>query len=238
MKIEYAAPSALLPEMPVEIEAQTGDWPGIYASRIESVAGRQITLTAPIQNNVWVPLRPGTPLVVRAGAFGGQLSWDTRVMERRTEPHPVLLVARPARLLVVQRRGFYRVRTQLPVLAALVDALHDPASADAADGASARGEQAAVLLNLSGGGAAVRSTLPVSSEAYLRVRLPLFDRHGELVLAGQVVGVDTRRLRWDTERVARVRWIGLAPRDEDRLVRWVRDLEKARLRDRWAAREF
>ena len=226
MKVEYAAPSALLPEMAVEIEVAEGDWPGIYPSRIEAVAGRQITLSAPIQDNVRVPLRPGTPLVARAASTFGVLSWETRIVERRIEPRPVLLIARPLRLLIVQRRDFFRVRTQIPVLVA--------AAEDEREGR----EQAAVLINLSGGGAALRSQLVGREGAYLRVRLPLLDRNGELLLSGEIVGVDTRRLRWDTERVARVRWVGLSQKDEDQIVRLVRDLEKNRLRDRWAAREF
>jgi len=229
VKVEYAPPSALLPEMAVEIEVTDGDWPGIYPSRIEAMAGRQITLSAPIQENVRVPLRPGTPLVARAASSLGVLSWETKVVERRIEPRPVLLVARPARLLIVQRRDFFRVRTQIPVLVA-------PAAENIENG-EAR-EQSAVLVNLSGGGAAVRSPLAVRDGAHLRVRLPLFDRNGELLLSGQIIGVDSRRQRWDTERVARVRWIGLSQKDEDRIVRLVRDLEKNRLRDRWAARDY
>ena len=233
MKVEYVAPSALLPEMPVEIEVVEGDWPGIYQSRIEAVAGRQITLSAPVQDNVRVPLRPGTSLVARAASAHGQLSWDTRIIERRIEPRPVLFVARPVRLLVVQRRDFFRARTQIPVLVAPA-----PAADLAGGGDSEAREQSAVLVNLSGGGAAVRSALAAREGTHLRVRLPLFDRGGELILCGEIVGVDTRRLRWDLERVARVRWVGLSQKDEDRVVRLVRDLEKNRLRDRWAARDL
>ena len=232
MKIEYAPASALLPEMPVELEVGEGDWPGIYPSRIESVAGRSITLLAPIQDGVWVPLRPGTALVARAAALDGLLSWDTRIVERRIAPRPALLVARPGRLMVVQRRDFYRVAARLPVLILPTATRTGAIVAD-----DARREQAAMIVNLSGGGAALRCALPLRRAEWLRVRLPLPDAEGEIVLAGEVVGVDTRRLRWDTERIARVRWSGLSQRDEDRLVRFVREIERDRQRERRAARE-
>ncbi len=223
MKIEYVAPSLLLPEMRVEIEVGEGDWPGVYVSRLASLAGRNIALEAPLREGVRVPLRPGTPLIARALSSTGLLSWDARVVERCLEPRPLLLVTRPPRLMVVQRRNFYRVSARLPVLFA-------PAATE-----EEFFEQSGVLVNLSGGGAALRAALPLRASDWLRLRLPIPDKEDELVLAAEVAGVDTRRLRWDMERIARLRWSGLSRRDEDRLFRFVQSLERARLRERRTA---
>jgi hypothetical protein len=261
--LEYVAASALLPEMPVELDVTEGDWPGLYPSRIESVAGRNITLLAPTRDNVWVPLRPGTGLVARATSSRGVLSWDTRVIERRVlsssappvlarssttrDPRRFLLVGRPDKLLIVQRRAFFRVPARFSVLVLPTQVSGAPAENATSLGESAAREQAALLVDLSGGGAALRTTtaslLPLRPADWLRVRLPLPDRHArsgddELLLAGEVIGVDTRRVRWDQERIVRVRWSGLSGRDEDRLLRFVRDLERLRLKDRRASRDL
>ena len=223
MKIEYLPSSSLLPEQPVEIEVADGDWPGLYRTTVQSVAGKDITLHAPVRDGVYVPLRTGTALVVRAMSSQGVASFDSRVVERRVGAHPVVLVARPARLMVVQRRAFYRVRTQIPVLFARTEASR-------AEG----GGEAGVLVNLSGGGGALRSALPLRADEGLRVRLPLGDKNGDLLLAARVIDIDTRRARRDTERVARLQWSGLSDQDENRLLRLVRTLERGRLRERRA----
>ena len=57
MKIEYLSPSSLLPEQPVEMEVTDGDWPGLYRTAVQSVAGKDITLHAPIRDGVFVGRR-------------------------------------------------------------------------------------------------------------------------------------------------------------------------------------
>lgn len=227
MKIEYLPPTSLLPEQHVEIEALSGDWPGVYPSRIRSVVGREISLDAPLRNGVWVPLRAETPLIVRANSPYGLVSFDTRVVDRRPGPPPTVEVARPARLMAIQRRSLYRVEARLPVLFDRAEGT-EPASAQI---------EAGILVNLSGNGAALRSALPLRSGEWLRLRLPLSDRDGELLVAAQVVGADTRRARFDTERIARLHFYGLSARDEDRLFRLVTTLDRARLRQRRTLRD-
>lgn len=224
MKIQYLPPTSLLPDQRVEIEVAGGDWPGVYASRVVSVTGKDLTLEAPIRDGVFVPLRSQTPLVVRTAAGEGMISFETEVIERRPGAFPVFVVARPARLMAVQRRDFFRVSTQLPVLFDL---------ADPKNLTDAR-EQAGLILNLSAGGAALRAALAVGPDDDLRLRLPLDDREGEMRIAAQIVGVEIRRARHDIERIARLRFSGLSLHDENRLFRFIRALERTRLRQRRA----
>jgi c-di-GMP-binding flagellar brake protein YcgR len=220
MKIEYAAATSLLPEMRVEVEVMGGEWTGVYATRVASVAGRDVTLEAPIRDGVFVPLRPATPLLVRALSPGGILSFDSEVIGRAAGPPPVVVVARPPRLLVVQRRDSFRVLTRLPVL---FDRAAPASLTDAR-------ETAGVTVNLSCGGAALRSSLPLTVGDRLRIRLPLAgNAPGNLRLAAEVVGTTTRRVRFDVERVARLRFEGLSLAEENQLSRLVRTLENRHL---------
>lgn len=225
MKIEYVPASVLLPEQRVEIEVPDGAWRGLYTSRVHSVAGRDITLEAPIREGIFVPLRPDTPVLVRAASRSGLASFDTRVVERQPGTIPTLVVDRPARLMVVQRRAFYRVTAQIPVL-------FDRAPAGGLSDLSGARMEAGIVIDLSGGGAALRSPLALKEGEWLRVRLPLEGKGGEMLLAAEVVGINTRRARFDTERVARVRFSGLSQRDENRLFQLIRSLERGRLRER------
>lgn len=228
MKIEYGPVSLLLPEMPVEIEAAGGDWPGVYTSRIRSLAGRDLVLEAPIRGGVYVPLRPETGLVVRASSRNGLLSFDTAVVDRQAgETPPLLVVSRPARLMIVQRRACYRVAAGLPVV-------WGRENTDAAD------EQAAIAVDLSCGGAALRCgphAPPLRENDRVYLRLPVQGQAASdgLLVAAFVVGVGTRRVRFDTERVVRIRFDVLSRRDEDQIGRLIHALDRERLKRRRAS---
>lgn len=225
MKIEYLPPSTLMPEQNVEIEVLKGDWPGIYLSHILSIAGKNITLDAPVARGVFVPLRPETPVVIHAATAKGVLSFDSHIIERQPGTNPTVVVARPTRLMAVQRRTFYRVNTRLPVL------FSQTGAAGEAEGGDAR-QEAGVVVDLSGGGAALRSSLSLHDGDWLRLRLSLSDKEEELLVAAEVVGVDSRRARSDVERIVRLRFAGLSVHDEDRLFRFINTLERGNLRER------
>lgn len=131
------------PNQRVSIEVVGSDPPERYPSRVENVGRDHLSLAAPFGQVGAVPLHVGTKLRVTLFHNGGAHAFDTAVVGRQAEPLPLLLVERPTRLEVLQRRQYFR---QAAVVRSLCRA--DPDSPQEIEG---------LTRSLGGGGISMRS---------------------------------------------------------------------------------
>jgi hypothetical protein len=125
---------------------------GIYRSQLERLEACYWTISAPLQRDHYVPLRVGEELVIEAATDRGALLFRGEVVERRSDPH-VLVIQRPKRIHAVDRRDHRRW----------------PHMQGAA--LSVEGEHASVV-NLSEGGARLQTSLRVKRGERVRIDMP------------------------------------------------------------------
>lgn len=131
-----------------------------------------------------------------------------------------LRLSLPPNLLRVQRRRFFRVRAPegMEVLVHHGDEV-----------------RARALVDLSGNGAAFRAHAgDVDLVPGTRVEMLQFALGpGRAFIAAAVVRQRTQRATaWSAERLVGVEFEGVSPRDQDRLIAWVTERERAGLRER------
>jgi len=108
----------------------------VYSSVVEDMDARHIYVSSPGDGGE--PLYPGSTVMITYEHGGRIYRFTTQVVERRYEPLPTLVLARPATVKRIQRRGFVRLEVSLPVsarvLAVPVEAPSDEPSEHEADG--------------------------------------------------------------------------------------------------------
>ena len=200
-----------------EIAIESADGYGEYKSRIEDFQEDRITVAMPTHRGAFVIPAIGDPIEIIVGGGGGTLFLESEVLQRQSEPLPLLVV----RVLSVgqrQARGYFRVNLTLrPVECALWDI------SDGRDEAYWRPVRA-IIQDMSGGGVGLLADeeMPVGSRT--RVRFPLPYGGGECVGIGEVKMCRPHGAR---ERGHTGRWIvglqmdEIARRTRERLIKAV-----------------
>lgn len=105
----------------VEIKTDGMLYRGTYPSRIEEITGNVLYLAVPIRSGELVPLRTGETIRVSYVDKDNAYSFVTRVLGRKIDPIPVLIVERPQTITRIQRRNFVRIEASLPIYFQLLE---------------------------------------------------------------------------------------------------------------------
>jgi len=99
----------------IEIEVGHGtDYSGTYRTRVEDIKKNSLVIGMPINQGNYVPLRPGSEVIIWHWANSASYAYYCRVKERTLEPLPlVFLEWPPFEIKKVQRRDFVRVPVNL-----------------------------------------------------------------------------------------------------------------------------
>ncbi|MGI5880159.1 MAG: flagellar brake protein [Syntrophomonadaceae bacterium] len=93
-----------------------------YPSRIEDIGTEYLSLAAPIQNSILINIRPGQPIQVIFRIKQFNYMFETRVVSRRANPIPLLIVEKPSGIKSVQqKREYVRLSINLPLRYQLLD---------------------------------------------------------------------------------------------------------------------
>lgn len=93
-----------------------------YPSRIEDIGTEYMSLAAPIHNSILLTIRPGQPIQVTLRVKQFNYMFETRVVSRRANPIPLLIVEKPSKIISVQqKREYVRLPINLPVKYQLLD---------------------------------------------------------------------------------------------------------------------
>jgi c-di-GMP-binding flagellar brake protein YcgR len=85
------------------------------ASRIEEISEEHIHVSVPMQRGEILPLRVGLNVKVNFVLEGHSFVFTTRITDRKSNPIPVLSLAKPDRIVEIQRRMWVRVAVNIPV---------------------------------------------------------------------------------------------------------------------------
>ena len=162
-----------------EIAIESADGYGEYKSRIEDFQEDRMTVAMPTHRGAFVIPAIGDPIeVIVPTPGGGTLFLESEVVQRQSQPLPLLVV----RVLSVgqrQSRGYFRIYLTLrPTECALWDL------SDGCEGAFWRPVRA-IIQDMSGGGVGLLADeeMPVGSR--VRIRFPLPYGGGECIGIGE-----------------------------------------------------
>ena len=82
-----------LPPLDAHTPMRLSTLSGVYRARLVTADANGLVLTAPLQRDHYVPIRPGERVSVEAPVPNGVVLFRTTVTERRSEPHEVCLAS-------------------------------------------------------------------------------------------------------------------------------------------------
>ncbi|MCA1932992.1 MAG: flagellar brake protein [Calditerrivibrio sp.] len=97
----------------INVTVNSGDYRGIYDSRIEDIRQDGIYVGIPTLKGVPFPIRPGMQVEVSFIASQGRFSFDTTVEGRVTDGIPMLKLKRPEFIYRSELRKYFRVDCRL-----------------------------------------------------------------------------------------------------------------------------
>lgn len=211
---------------------------GIYSSRVEDMGDGFIAVSAPSSGGGLIAVRQGDEIEILVPDPSGFFSAKCKVLERRSEPLPVLLLERPREYIRVQLREHVRVPASLEVVVRPLA----PENGSVSPGGSADVPAAlGVTRDVSGGG--LRISFPVECaevlarcrEVGLAVLLKLGDGSAPVAAKARVVRVEVIRdgsgSGQDGDRLdIAVAFTEISHRDQDRIVKFVFDRQREMIR--------
>lgn len=193
----------------IEIEVKEGVYRGTFKSRIEGVEDREITITVPIKKGEYMPLRVGTRVSLMVYDETAICVFQCRVTGRKKGNIPLLVLELPDTFKRIQRRNFYRLKINLPLL-------YRPLTIDDEEEEEFfKGD----MVDISGGGLQMRFTseediYPISARLEFKIDFPDL---GELWLKGMVV---SRFKRKGVIHIG-VKFYNITTKVQDDIVGWI-----------------
>lgn len=206
----------LIPGLAITVAGLPG---GQVATHLLDTEGDQLVLVTgdgePLPH-----LGPGLALQLLLRSPAGLWSGESiSIGERIADDERQWLVTRPASWERAQRRGYFRLPIELPFLWTPVD--------------QGGPWQSAVTLDLSAGGLSFVDRVDHGLQPGKRIVIRLALGHEVLELQGEVVrlsAVDSGNPAPDQDWVMGIRFVEVSPRTEERLVRYIFQVESARRR--------
>lgn len=166
----------LRPDLGCEIEVTEQGEKIHYTSRLLGGNDRVLYLALPFENGLPVAISRGQPLGVYFKDKEALWHYETRVLNVRTTPHPLLMVPRPSKLRRLRRREYIRVKVRVePKYFMLFDRKRD------------RGYPLdATILDVSGGGLLFISRTQVPEGEVVKTVFELPGGFGEVRATGKV----------------------------------------------------
>lgn len=99
----------------IEYENEKDNTCEYLASRIEEITEDSLIVASPMRKGQLVPLHIGQNIKVCYTFKENSYAFVSRILDRRSEPIPVLTIKQPDEILKIQRRSFVRLPISLPV---------------------------------------------------------------------------------------------------------------------------
>lgn len=200
----------LVSGLAIELHVPEGDYEGNYRTHIDEVGKTRLSVYAPHQQGMIIPLQERTLVEVTFWDEVASYSFFTNVIQRVAVPIPVFVLKFPDEIKRVQRRNYVRVPAFYPITYQVVEktGLGDV--------------QKGNMLDLSGGGMRFQSRekLDKGSILYAHLELP----SGALGTPGRVCRVEPID---DTKFFSvSVDFYQISERDRDRIIRCVFDIQR------------
>lgn len=194
----------------IDVEVKEGVYKGTFKSRIQGVGDKEISITVPIKKGDYIPLRVGTKVSLLVYDESAICVYSCKIIARKKGNIPILILELPAKYKRIQRRNFYRLKINLPLL-------YRPAPFDKDD----EGEEyrKGDLVDISGGGLQMKflrdqEIYPLSTRLEFKIQFPDI---GELFLKGIIV---SRFKKKESIHIG-VKFFDITTKVQDEIVGWI-----------------
>lgn len=205
----------------VQVEHQGPRSRRLYGSYIQEVTEHTVVLAAPRHDGVPVPIHAGELVGVIVRTAEGTYRLSGEVLERAPGAMPSLRIERHDRAERFQRRAFFRLPINIETRFEVYRRGLAPPT---------KLHRSGVITNLSASGCRLVTGVAVSKAQMcaLEVRLPR--TKGPLHVVAEIVGGDAGKAGRRSTWTLLLHFASMKPRDRERLVAYVRDLEIQRIR--------
>ena len=163
----------------VEIELSEGDASEYLPSRIEEIKEKYLYISMPMRKGALLPMRIGQEIKVIMRHRNSTVGFLTKVVGRRREPIPYLIITKPERIVSInQKREYVRLSVSLPVRFRVIDE----------EGGSI---QEGVTIDISAGGALFSTQAELSGylKEIKRIKMP-FELPLNMMELVKVIGIE------------------------------------------------
>lgn len=191
-----------------------------YSSRIEDVGNDSFTVGAPLSAGQVVPVEVGQDLDVSVQQDTSLFQFTSRVLERGNLGNiPTLILSKPADIRKVQRRNFYRVKTQIPVHYRVLPEVNAISSDPFAE---------TVSRDISGGGIMIAAPPSLTNDAILELLIDIPNPQGEattITCVGRVVVIKGE----GKDKNAGIEFEIIEEPDRERIIKYVFELQRKQM---------
>ncbi|MEA1961738.1 MAG: flagellar brake domain-containing protein [Bacillota bacterium] len=150
------------------IEITVDEEDTVYKSmscRVEEITGQYIYISVPTLRGEILPLRVGLRVTVNFVQEGHSFVFNSRIVDRNMKPMPLLGLAKPYKIIEIQRRLWVRVGVNIPVE-------YDLKGSTDKESYGGKGSS----IDISGGGILIITTKPVDPGQILNLQIQLPNR--------------------------------------------------------------
>ncbi|MBI4651430.1 flagellar brake protein, partial [Candidatus Desantisbacteria bacterium] len=206
----------MLVEIPINkqliIETDIPEYPGKYLSRVEDINDEYIYIAVPISKQNLVPIRIGTNLNIAYMEGQKSYSFQSKVIDRKSVPIPVLVILRPSQFEIRERRKFTRYYVEIPIFIKITSP-NAPEIVGVKDGFKA------VTKNFSMGGLLFETHFPLPIGLILQIEINLPAYNTPVIMLGKIIQI----MELDIKNVygIGVRFFMIEEKKRDEIVRFI-----------------
>ncbi|MDD3271295.1 MAG: flagellar brake protein [Syntrophomonadaceae bacterium] len=192
----------------VEIELNEGDASEYFPSRIEEIKEKYLYISMPMRKGALLPMRIGQEIKVIMRHRNSTVGFLTKVVGRRREPIPYLIITKPERIVSInQKREYVRLSVSLPVRFRVIDE----------EGGSI---QEGVTIDISAGGALFSTQAEVKAGQKIEIEIQLspektFSCHAHAIRIFERDKTDKNAIR------VAIEYDGIGEGHRDRIFRFI-----------------
>ena len=198
----------------VNFHILSGEYKGIYHSRIEDVNNEFIYFSAPTSKTIPLPVSPGTDVEVSYITNKGRFSFSSVITKRVKDKIHLVEVKKPSILYRKELRRFFRINTRLTAIMIVSDVQVKSGSLK-----MEKKTYEVFIKDLSGGGMRIVASQPLRIEQAVE-----FDLSESLDLTNNIFGkvVNIYSPEQTTDKVeAGIEFISIKEKDRDKIIKYV-----------------
>ena len=213
------------PNTRISLKIPDGNFAGIYPTRVEDYTPSTMTVAGPDYKGALVPLTVGMKVVVNTVADNGVYECNAQTADVVREPLYQVVLEIPAEEPIrhLQRRQFVRVDYHFAVEYQI---LSDGAEPDK----KSQPKKRSYSKNISGNGICLIMDERVPKGTVMDMYLPLFPEKPPIYVMGEVVRSDEPPDGHRKDFDVGIRFVQIRLVDQDRIVKFVFDLERQKVR--------
>ncbi|MFD3157466.1 flagellar brake protein [Haloimpatiens sp. FM7330] len=187
-----------------------------YLSNVQDVKDEYIGISIPVNNGSYVSLSVGSRVDVVYYEERCLYEFTTRVIGRRKDNIPIILLAYPENIKKVQRRRFVRINHLQDIKFLEIDSdVNNNLVQDFYDD-KCNDVHKAILVDISGGGCRINTSYNINLNDDILIKMPIKKR--EMVIKCKVVRVDKGE---DGSNICGIIFLNLCNREREAIIQYI-----------------